>query len=67
MIDKKTNGGRFSLFLLHAYNTSIGRNVMVMIILAEIGAVLVGMFLSPWLEIVGLAVGFFLAMYYDWR
>ncbi len=40
---------------------------MVMMILSEIGAVLVGMFLSPWLEIVGLAVGFFLAMYYDWK
>lgn len=65
MIDKKTNGGRFSLFLLHAYNTSIGRDVMM--ILSEIGAVLVGMFLSPWFEIAGLAVGFFLALYYDWK
>ncbi len=38
-----------------------------MMILSEIGAVLVGMFLSPWFEIAGLAVGFFLAMYYDWK
>lgn len=33
----------------------------------EFGAVLVGMFFSPWFEIAGLALGFFLAMYYDWK
>lgn len=40
------------------------RSVMTM---SEIGATLVGMLFSPWLEIAALAVGFFLALYYDWK
>ena len=33
----------------------------------EIGTFLVGMLFSPWLEIAALAIGFFLALYYDWK